>query len=146
MKVNKEFIKQFNPCSDRWNNYLKHHGNWAGNLRGFLKLKNITTDDKVWIFTQKIDILEKIQREFVFMCASRAVDDCGIIEIQEYFNATILIYESGYLELLNDKEYRAAYEAAYRATDRAADWAANWAAERETQLEILKYLAEKYRL
>ena len=144
------------------------------NLQEFLELENVPIDEKFEVFFKDNKELEKAQREFAFLCADRAVTDCGITEITDYFNFILLIYEFGDLELLKSEDYWSAYWAAYwaanraadwaanraanRAADRAADraancaayraaeWAANWAVEREVQLDILKYVAEKYDL
>ena len=160
------------------------------NLQEFLELENVPIDKKFEVFFKDNKELEKAQREFAFLCADRAVTDCGITEVIDYFNFILLIYEFGDLELLKSEDYwsaywaadraadRAAYWSAYwaaywaanwaadpdadraaywaanwaadRTADRAAYWAANWAAdrdaEREVQLDILKYVAEKYDL
>ena len=136
------------------------------NLQEFLELENVPIDKKFEVFFKDNKELEKAQREFAFLCADRAVTDCGITEVIDYFNFILLIYEFGDLELLKSEDYwsaywaadpdadRAAYWAANWAADRTADraayWAANWAAdrdaEREVQLDILKYVAEKYDL
>ena len=144
------------------------------NLQEFLELENVPIDKKFEVFFKDNKELEKAQREFAFLCADRAVTDCGITEVIDYFNFILLIYEFGDLELLKSEDYWSAYWAAYwaanwaadpdadraaywaanwaadRTADRAAYWAANWAAdrdaEREVQLDILKYVAEKYDL
>ena len=125
MKIIQEFLQSFDPCQDLWDNYLRHYSKWKGSLSEFLNLENITTEDKLWVFVRKIPELEKVQRQFAFICASRTVDNCGIKEIEFFFNATILIYESGELDLLSSDEYSAADRAAYSAADSAAYWVAN---------------------
>ena len=134
MEITKEFLEQLEPCQDRWQNYLKHYSDWSGTLREFMGLENITADDKLWVFTQNIPELAKLQQDFAFMCAARAVDGCDVQEVKDYFTLILFIYESGELDLLYSKEYRAADMAAFKAADMAAGWtahrAAYWAADR----------------
>jgi hypothetical protein len=134
MKIDKIFLKALKPCEPSWKKFLRDYPNWSGTLTQFLELEKVSTEDRLWVLFQEIPELEKFQRQFAFQCASRVVDDCEIKEVVEYFNAIILIYESGELELLSSDEYRAAYWAANWAANRAANWAANraadWAANR----------------
>tara|TARA_R110002096_G_scaffold399852_1_gene596332 strand:+ start:910 stop:1206 length:297 start_codon:yes stop_codon:yes gene_type:complete len=76
---------------------------------------------------------EKQQREFALICASRAVDDVNISELNDYFTLICLGVESETLEeIKGTSEYRAAYWSAGWAADRAA----YRAVEREIQKEI----------
>ena len=52
MKISTEIIKKLNPCTERFNNYLKHYEDFSGTLQEFLNLDKITYDDKVWVFTK----------------------------------------------------------------------------------------------
>ena len=152
MKINKEFLKKLSSCEGRWKNYLEHYSEFSGNLLEFMELNKISTEDKLWVFTQKIKDIEKLQRKFAVFCMDRCQTD--VKEIQEYQVLIMLMYESedfGSIEHLKTT-YRAAYRAAYWAADRATYWAADraayWAAERATdraaereiQLNIIKYL------
>ncbi len=139
MKITREYLQQFDPCSDRWNNYLKHYSDWSGTLLEFLELENISIGDKFWLAFKDIPELEKLQREFAILCAARAVDICNVVELQEYFNLILLGHAENILqEIKTTAEYwavdSAADRAAYRPADwaayRAADWAAYWAAYR----------------
>ena len=171
MKINKAWLKQFNPCSNRWRNYLKHYPKWEGTLCDFLQLENISIEDKLWVIGRKYKHLEKLQRQFALQCATRAVDDCNSQEVKDYLSLVILIYESSDLSLLDSKEYRAAdseaywaargtayseaysevywaayseaYWAAYAAADSAAHAAADSAAERDIQINMAAALAEE---
>ena len=141
------------------------------NIRDTIHSNTVSNEDKIKAFTKNITELEKLQREFAFMCAARAVEGCEVQEVKDYFTLILFIYESGELELLNSEEYssafsaaywviyrvadwaayraadsaasRAPYWAAYMAAYRAADWAADSAAEREVQVEMIKCLLER---
>lgn len=56
MKITKDFIKSLNPCSDRWRDYLQYYPKWSGSLLRFLRLKEISVEDKLWVFIRDIDI------------------------------------------------------------------------------------------
>ena len=138
------------------------------NIRDIIYSNTMSNEDKVKAFTQNIPELAKLQREFAFMCAARAVEACDVQEIKDYFMLILMIYESGELELLNSEEYwaadgaadGAAYSAADcaaysaadwtaadcaadEAADEAAYWAAYRAAERAVQVEMIKYLLDR---
>ena len=49
MKINKDVIKNLNPCHDRYKNYLKYYGDKEFTPRQFMGLKNLTHRDKVWV-------------------------------------------------------------------------------------------------
>ena len=137
------------------------------NIRDTIYSNTVSNEDKIKAFTQNIPELAKLQREFAFMCAARAVEGCDVQEVKDYFTLVLFIYESGEFNLLYSKEGRAADRAAtwaagwaayraadwavdwaaHRAADRAAAWAAAWAAdsaaEREVQVEMIKCLLER---
>ena len=144
MKINRQSIESLNPCKDRLENYLTHYADWEGTWLEFFELDKITTSDKLWVFFREIPEIERQQREFAFLCASRSVEDCDVVEVKEYFTLILFIYESEMLDLLDSDDYSAASwaadSAAYMAAYRAAYRAAYMAAEREVQLEIVKYV------
>jgi len=143
VKISKKYIEQFNPCKDRWDNYLKYYKSFSGSMVEFLELENISWSDKKWVLfheDQKI-LSDDLMREFALICACRAVEQCDSQEIKDYYDLVLLIYTSKEI-VLKDSEaysaadwaaYRAACSAAYRAADWAAcsavDWAAAWAAD-----------------
>lgn len=116
--INKEYIKQFNPCDDRWKNYIKHYSDFNGTIIEFLELDKITWHDKKWVlFHEEQELLsDKLLREFGLICASRAVDRVDIDELNYFHMLNILMYESGQ----NLKDYAAWNAARYSA--RCAAW------------------------
>jgi hypothetical protein len=55
IEINDDTIKALNPCEDRLINYLGYHSTTKfRSLRQFLKLKNITYDDKLWVVLKLI--------------------------------------------------------------------------------------------
>ena len=58
MIINTTFIQQFNPCKDRINNYINYYDNKDFTLTEFLKLDNITYDDKIWVWKRFATINE----------------------------------------------------------------------------------------
>lgn len=48
-KINAELIKTLNPCKDRLANYLKFYANKSHTKIQFMRLKNITHEDKLWV-------------------------------------------------------------------------------------------------
>ncbi len=125
IKITREFLEKFNPCKNRWDNYLKHYRDWSGTLLEFLELDKISIEDKHWLINQSIPELEKIQREYALMCASRTIDNCNIVEVHEYFSLILFAHNEDILqEIKTDAAYREASSAAYWAADNAADWEA----------------------
>ena len=151
IKITKKFIEQFEPCSDRWQNYLNHYSEWSGTFLEFLELDKISSKDKVWVFSRNIPELEAMQREFSLVVACRAVNNDAPQEVQDLMNLILIMWEySGFdsdIDNLKDDEYWAAYSAAYRAAewaaDRAAYRAADWAAEYDIFVEIIKNMLEE---
>lgn len=47
--INEAHIKQFNPCKNRFDNYLKYYSGKSHTRRQFMGLKNITHEDKLWV-------------------------------------------------------------------------------------------------
>ena len=52
MQINKEIIERLNPCSNRFNNYLKYYASNNSTLSEFLSLDKISYNDKVWVMTR----------------------------------------------------------------------------------------------
>lgn len=55
MLISKDYLESLSPCKKRFDNYLKHYGNWSGTLEEFLGLPRLTHDDKIWVFFYSID-------------------------------------------------------------------------------------------
>ena len=49
MKVSSQIIKSLQPCSGRFDNYLKHYSDFDGQIEDFISLDKITYSDKVWV-------------------------------------------------------------------------------------------------
>lgn len=50
MKINRNVIKELEPCNDRFSNYIKSYSDFDGSLKEFLALTEISYDDKMWVF------------------------------------------------------------------------------------------------
>jgi hypothetical protein len=90
MQINKDLLKSFNPCSDRYKNYLKYYSEFNGSFDEFLDLNNISYDDKIWV---AIRILNKNQLvHFGLLCAESVLyifekkypNDSSVRECIEY--------------------------------------------------------------
>ena len=131
VKITKEILETFNPCEDRWENYMKHYSKWTGTLLGFMSLDKLSAKDKIWVFSKEYKELEVLQRRFACLCMDRCQTD--IEEVNSFQLLVLLMYESTdytSIEHLKDEAYRAADNAAARAADWAAVRAADWAAAR----------------
>ena len=113
MKINDEFIEQFDPCEDSFEIYLKYYGEKDFTLKEFMDLKYLTAEDKIWMFTREIQELEKLQREFALICASRAVDRANDEKLNEFFTLQCLIVESGDYDLKTCEEWKSAWASAW---------------------------------
>ena len=54
ININKEILKNLNPCADRWKNYLDHYDSFSGSFEEFLLLDKITIADKVFVIKKMI--------------------------------------------------------------------------------------------
>ena len=97
MKINKRIIAKFNPCKDRFDNYVKHYGSRTFDVSEFIDLDKITHSDKLWV------LLRLAKRETIEVFAL----DCAI----DAYSAA-------------DAAYAAAAYAAYTAASNAAAAAA----------------------
>jgi hypothetical protein len=52
MKLNTEMITKLNPCASRFDNFKQHNPEFDSTMVEFLKLDNITYDDKIWVATK----------------------------------------------------------------------------------------------
>jgi hypothetical protein len=58
MRITTELVKTFNPCNDRFNNYQTNYPNSDLHITEFLKLENITYNDKIWVWKKVATINE----------------------------------------------------------------------------------------
>lgn len=58
MKITTELVKTFNPCKDRFHNYQTNYPNSDLHIVDFLKLENITYNDKIWVWKKVATINE----------------------------------------------------------------------------------------
>ena len=123
MKINDEFIKQFNPCEDSFAIYLKHYKGKNFTLKQFMNLKHLSASDKIWMFTRSIRELKKLQREFALICAARAVDRVNDEKLNELFTLQCLIVESSQYDLKSCDEWDSASTSAW---DSACASALSW--------------------
>lgn len=49
MIIDNDIIEALNPCKDRYLNYILHYKNSSHTPKQFMRLKNITHRDKLWI-------------------------------------------------------------------------------------------------
>jgi len=146
MKINREFLKQFYPGDEGWDNYLKYcsdYSDWEGSLAEFLDLKNISTEYKIWVFTRRVNAWEKMQRKFTIECMFLC--ETNIEEIRDFQLLIALLYESVNYESIEIEVEYLEYEKlwiSYRSNDRASfrddDWSAycatDWASDCKTYL------------
>jgi len=71
MQINKEFLKSLNPCTDRYEHFLKHNASFDGSLSDFMELPNVNYDDKIWVAEK---VLTKNQAvSWSILCAESVV-------------------------------------------------------------------------
>lgn len=135
MIINKEFLKNFKPCDDRWKNFLKYYTDFNGSFDEFVDLENCSYEDKIWVAK---NVLNKNRLcHFGLLCAEsvlyifeekypqdKRVGDCirYLMKVEDFSNITAQQKE----EIL---EHR-----------RAAD-AAGKKMQQELNLELLKVAA-----
>jgi hypothetical protein len=140
MQINREILKNLNPCLDRYKNYLENYPNFDGSFDEFLDLENITYDDKIWVAQRVLNTNQLIH--FALLCAQsvlhifeekytedKRVRNCieYLMKIEDFSNLTDQQRE----EILKHKNAADAAYAAYAAADAdaaAADAAAAAAA------------------
>jgi len=49
MQINKEVLKNLEPCADRYEHFLNYNADFDGSFSDFLYLPNVNYDDKVWV-------------------------------------------------------------------------------------------------
>lgn len=138
MIINKDVISGFNPCSDRFNNYLEHYSDFNGSFDEFIDLSNITHDDKIWVAKRALNRNQLVH--FGLLCAESVLnifeakypEDKRVRECIEYL-MTIKDFSNLTEEQKDEiRKHRyatyAAYSETYSATD-AASYAASSAVD-----------------
>jgi hypothetical protein len=164
IKINTEVIESFKPCQSRLDNWLQHYESFDGGILQFLDLKNITHNDKLWLFLRLLpekylgsiaaDFAEEVVHIYERYNVDSSVLKAAIAAARgNNTNVAYAAANAAYAVARNigyayDAAY-AAYDAAYAAYDAtsiaAANAAANaiWAADdrdnmKKEQIEIMK--------
>ena len=67
MLINKEFLKELKPCTERYKNFLEHYADFSGTMVEFLDLDKITYKDKIWVI--KLVVKREILEQWAILCA-----------------------------------------------------------------------------
>ena len=67
MIINNRVIERFNPCKERFDDYLKYNGSNSFGFDEFLNLSNITYYDKIWVATKLLNKNQLVH--FGLLCA-----------------------------------------------------------------------------
>ena len=67
MLINKEFLKELKPCTERYKNFLEHYADFSGTMVEFLDLDKITYKDKIWVV--KLVVKREILEQWAILCA-----------------------------------------------------------------------------
>lgn len=122
IRINKERIKELGPCTRGYENFLKHHSHFDGDITEFLELHSISASDKIWVCVRLMPRF--LVEVFAIDCAVRS--------------ASYAVAYSSYAA--------AAAAASYAASAFAASLAAYASAEeRERQLHAIAYLVSTYK-
>jgi len=71
MKIDKDVLKDLNPCADRYKNFLKHNADFSGSLSEFMDLPTVAYSDKIWVAKR---VLNKNQAvSWATLCAESVV-------------------------------------------------------------------------
>jgi hypothetical protein len=154
IKITRQVLKSLNPCNDRWENYLNHHSEFEGTLTEFLKLENITPQDKIWVFVRLAPrfLVECFAIDCAF-AASAEADKVSCAYVASTAFATAAADSVTYAAIFA-AAYAAAYAAAaaaaytasasadYAAYASAVSYAAAYAKEQENQLAAMIMLLE----
>ena len=72
MKINASIIKSFNPCNDRYDNFVNNYGTIEYDLKSFLEMDKINYTDKVWVVTRLFTHEQNVK--WSIACASSVLD------------------------------------------------------------------------
>ena len=67
MLINKEFLKELKPCTERYKNFLEHYADFSGTMVEFLDLDKITYKDKIWVIKKAIK--RNVLKQWAVLCA-----------------------------------------------------------------------------
>ena len=111
MRINTAMILELRPCQSRLDNYLQYYAQFDGTIEDFIKLPDITHQDKLWVILRLIPRFE--------------------LEVFAIDCAVSVIFHSAYAAYADAAAYAAA---AYAAAAYDVD------IERKRQLNVLVYL------
>lgn len=132
IRINKDIIKSFSPCSGRFDNYLKRYSDFDADILKFLDLKHISHSDKLWV------TLRVMPRHLVEVFAIDMAFAAQEYAYAAYATTTAADADAAAAAYAADAAY-ATTIAAYDAYD-AADAARQQ--EQQNQINVLKYLIE----
>ena len=136
--MNLKEIEELGPCTEGWDNLVKHYPKWKGTLLEFMDLDKIPDEDKVWLFADCI-IDNDIKKEFAFICAETAMQHTDKKEIHTFHTLNLLDYESG----TYDYATRSAANSVAEYADDYFTYSAARSAARKDQVDIIKNLLEE---
>jgi hypothetical protein len=67
LEITTEIISKLNPCKDRFDNFKTHYPNFNSDLVEFIKLEEISYNDKIWVITRLFSVEQN--RSLAFKCA-----------------------------------------------------------------------------
>ena len=150
IKINKNVIKKFNPCKERFDNYLEHYSTFNGSFDDFLDLDKISYFDKIWIAKKVLNKNELVH--FAVLCAQSVLsiyenkypNDSRVRDCIEYMMNITDFSNLDPTKLNKLKELRSAAYAAYKAACAAADDANDAArkAQEDLNLSFLKIVSK----
>jgi hypothetical protein len=164
MKINKNLIKKLKPCQDRYENYLKYYKDKEFTPAQFMRLKNITHDDKCWVAVRLItkekirfaaaDIAESVlhiyekaypgdNRPRLAIEAARRGSKGAVASAA--FDAAYAAFNAAAFSAYDAANAAAsAFSAADAAADAAANAAANAGEERKMQEKLIRKILLRY--
>ncbi len=98
IQINSKIIAELKPCSDRYDNWLKHHDSFDGDILEFLELENIPARDKLWVAVRVLPrlLVECFAIDCAFAAAGDAAGDAAVAaERENQVNALIVIIKGG---------------------------------------------------
>lgn len=144
MIINKEIIGKFNPCKERFDNFIEQYPTFNGSFDEFLDLENITYEDKIWVAKK---VLNKNQLvHFGILCAESVLNifEAKYPEDKRVRNCIELLKSKKDFSILSSEEkeeiWKARNEARFAATY-AAD-AATYAVHAATYAAYAAYAAD----
>jgi hypothetical protein len=128
IQINTDKIKSFNPCKDRFDNWVEQYGDFNGDILDFLDLDKITETDKIWV---AVRVLPREQVEYFAIDSAFAA---------AYASASSAASSAAYASA----SYSASSAAAYAAYAADAAYAASSAAAYAADAAYAAYAADAY--